>query len=372
MKVAVIKLGSRISVSSNDSSGGTGETLSVIKILTTAGIEVDAYTKVLSKDLSPNWFKIYNILDEIDNINSRNYDALIVLNGNVNYFGGVDDPSQTLNYKVINHFNGKVFYIHCDGNLYLKQIWSSVSKKSWANNYSREDLEITRSDIVYVTQSHNTSLVLEKARKSGINVKNAIYFPFEKFPLVNDPKIIDFNENPKYDLLYGGTFRNGRREEDMIKFYFGYNPDKYNVTMFGKIDESNFTKNKEHLCFPKFEKSVDYKQFKQKMNQAVATVIIGDKIYKKQSDLAQRIYESILSNVVTFIDDSYDFEKRTYRDPLLRDFCYVSSASDVISRLEKLKDNAFRKKIVDLQIEDTKIDINLYCKGLYEILKREF
>lgn len=74
MRVAVIKLGSRISVSSNDSSGGTGETLSVIKILTTAGIEVDAYTKVLSKDLSSNWFKIYNILDEIDNINSINFD----------------------------------------------------------------------------------------------------------------------------------------------------------------------------------------------------------------------------------------------------------------------------------------------------------
>ena len=73
MKVAVIKLGSRISVSSNDSSGGTGETLSVIKILTTAGIEVDAYTTVLCKDLSPNWFKIYNILDEIDNINYRNW-----------------------------------------------------------------------------------------------------------------------------------------------------------------------------------------------------------------------------------------------------------------------------------------------------------
>lgn len=108
------------------------------------------------------------------------------------------------------------------------------------------------------------------------------------------------------------------------------------------------------------------------MNQAIATVIIGDKIYKKQSDLAQRIYESILSNVVTLIDSSYDFEKRTFKDSLLRDFCYVSSAGDVISRLEKLKDNAFRKKIVDLQIEDTKIDINLYCRGLYEILEREF
>ena len=38
MKVAIIKLGSRISISSNDSSGGTGETLAIINMLITDGI----------------------------------------------------------------------------------------------------------------------------------------------------------------------------------------------------------------------------------------------------------------------------------------------------------------------------------------------
>ena len=51
MKIAIIKLGSRISISSNDSSGGTGETLAIINMLITAGIEVDAFTKVFEESV---------------------------------------------------------------------------------------------------------------------------------------------------------------------------------------------------------------------------------------------------------------------------------------------------------------------------------
>lgn len=367
MKVAVIKLGSRISVSSNDSSGGTGETLSIIKLLTSAGVEVDAYTKILSKDKTPDNFKVFDLIENLDNINNLGYDALLILNGNVNYFGGVDDPYQTLNYKVINTFKGKVFYIHCDGNLYLKQIWPSISKKVWLSNYKQEDIEIKRNDIIYVTQSKNTAAVLEKANKCDISIKEAIYFPFQMFPLVNDPIIIDFNNNPDYDLLYGGTFRNGRREEDMIEFYFGY--DNYKVGMFGKIEESNFTKNKKNLKAPIFEKSVDYKDFKNKMNMSLATVIIGDKIYKKQNSLAQRIYECVLSSVVVLIDSSYDYDKITFKNKELKEFCYVRNRLDVEDRLNKLKDIDFRKRIVDLQLEDTKINILEYCNSFVDILK---
>ena len=121
-KIAVIKLGSRIALSSSGTSGGTGEVLSVIKILNTAGYHVDAYTKVLSKDDKPIDFDIIDIETHYKDLLEKDYKSLIVLNGNVNYFGGVDDPSQTLNYYIINHFKGKVFYILCDCNLMLKQI----------------------------------------------------------------------------------------------------------------------------------------------------------------------------------------------------------------------------------------------------------
>ena len=121
MKVALIKLGSRISVSSKGTSGGTGEALSIIKMLVKSGVDVDAYTEVLNKDNLENLdFNIYNLEDTYKDINSKPYDALLVMNGNINYFGGNDVPSQTLNYYIINHFEGKIFYILCDCNLLLK------------------------------------------------------------------------------------------------------------------------------------------------------------------------------------------------------------------------------------------------------------
>lgn len=367
MRVAIIKLGSRISVSSTGTSGGTGETLSIIKILTTAGIEVDAYTKILDKDVTPDEFKIYNILDEYENINNRDYDALLVLNGNVNYFGGVDDPSQTMNYWIINHFNGKVFYIMCDCNLLLKQIWPSVEKKSWGNNYNKEDIMITRDDIVYISQARFVHKVKEKAKKS-CPIKDVIYFPFEKFPMVTMTNY-PFLEDTTYDLLYGGTFRGGRREDDMIKYYFGYS-EEFKVEMFGNIKLENFNEKKiSGLRPPEFGKPVDYEMFGNKMSEANATVIIGDPLYKSWGDLAQRIYESIIVGNVTLIDSVYDFQKKVFKNDELREFCYVSSVEDVEDRLLKIRDKDFRKHIIDLQRDDTCINIIEYSEQLKRIIE---
>ncbi|MBQ6632426.1 MAG: hypothetical protein IJH55_10105 [Romboutsia sp.] len=367
MKVAVIKLGSRISISSTGTSGGTVETLSIIKILTTAGISVDAYTKILDKDESPKDFSIYNIEDEYKNINDRKYNSLIVLNGNVNYFGGVDDPSQTLNYWVINNFKGKVFYVMCDCNLLLKQIWPSIEKKKWASNYKKEDIYITRNDIVYLSQARFIHKVKEKANKL-VHIKDVIYFPFEKFPMLTMDNY-PFNEDTTYDLLYGGTFRGGRREDDMIKYYFGYD-DKYKVEMFGKIDINNFNLNKiAYLKPPIFGQSVTYDKFGAKMSEANATVIIGDPIYKSWGDLAQRIYESIIIGNIVLIDSAYDFQKKVFKNSELKDFCYVSYIEEVEDRLDKIRDKKFRRHLVDLQREDTKIDIQEYCNLLKKIIE---
>lgn len=49
MKVCVIKPGARIAIGSSGTSGGTGEALSIIKILTTANIEVRCVYKTFKK-----------------------------------------------------------------------------------------------------------------------------------------------------------------------------------------------------------------------------------------------------------------------------------------------------------------------------------
>ena len=164
MKIALIKLGSRISISSTGTSGGTGEALSIIKMLIKGGASVDVYTKVLKKDIMPSDFSIYDLESNYEDINNRNYDCLLVLNGNVNYFGGQDDPSQTLNYYIINHFNNRVFYILCDCNLLLTQIWNQIVKKPWSSNYLESDIYIKRDDIIYITQAQAIDKVIEKAR----------------------------------------------------------------------------------------------------------------------------------------------------------------------------------------------------------------
>lgn len=364
MKIAVIKLGSRIATSG--SSGGSGEALAIIKLLTLAGASVCAYTKVIDSDVENSDFEIRNIEDNYTNVDG--FDALLVMNGNVNYFGGVDDPSQTLNYYIINHFNGPVYYIMCDCNLLLKQIWPSIEKKKWSSNYNKNDINIVRDDIIYISQARFVDKVISKAKKQDVKIKDIKYFPFEKFPLITF-KEKEFNENPTYDILYGGTFRGGKREDDMIKFYFGYD-SSYNVEMFGKIEYNNFNINKvNNLNPPKFGKPVSYGDFQDKMWDSKSTIIIGDKLYKSWGDLAQRIYEGIQTRNVVFIDSSYDFQKKVFNKSELRDFNYVTSSNDVKSRLKKLNDIDYRKHIVDLQIEDTRINTINYCLDFLNLIK---
>lgn len=368
MKTAIIKLGSRISISNVGTSGGTGEALSIIKILVNGGADVDVYTKVLKKDFMPLDFNIYDLESNYQEINNRNYDCLLVLNGNVNYFGGQDDPAQTLNYFIINHFNNRVFYILCDCNLSLSQIWNQIESKSWASNYNKSDIYINRDDIIYISQAQDTKKVLEKAR-SKVSVDNCFYFPFEQFPLFT-LRYSDFNENPIYDISYGGTFRGGKREADMIKFYFGY-PEDIKVEMFGKIQLSNFNKKKiEYLNQPIFNKSVNYNEYSNKMLEARSTIIIGDPLYKEWSDLAQRIYESIMIGNVCFIDKTYDFNQRVFSNKELKEFCYISDKkSEIVDKIKKIRDNNFRKYIIDLQREDTKINFYNYSKDLIELIE---
>lgn len=366
MKVAVLKLGARIAISSRGTSGGTGEVLSIIKMLTTAGCEVEAFTKILAKDEKPTDFSVLPIDQYYDKINDRNYDCLIVLNGSVNFFGGAEDREQILNYHIINNFNGNVFYILCDPNLMLRQIWPSVAAKPWASNYQQKDIEIVRDDIVYVSQPRNIRKVKEIANKF-VTIKTVIHYPFEQFPLLTTESL-GFNENATYDLLYGGTFRGGKRELDMIKFYFGI--ENYNVTMFGKIEHKNFKPDLiSGLSDPNYEKSVAYDAFTGKMHEAKATVIIGDKLYKELDDLAQRIYESINAGNVILIDASYDHNKLVFKNDELRLFNYVNSRADVIDRLAKLQDVDFRRHIYELQKNDVAFNKEEYAYYFRRILE---
>ena len=366
MNLAILKIGARIVPNGDKASASNGEALSIIKLLINCGFNIDVYTKVLSKDEKPIGFNIYDINSNFNDI--QNHDALIVINGNVNFFGGAEAADEIAIYKAINNFKNNIYYILCDPALVLKQIWKSINKKDWGIKYNEKDIVIDNKDINVITQCLDVNKIDSMFKEQGIK-SNSIYFPFEKFPLylLKDKKI---NSNYKYDILYGGTFRSGKRELDMIKFYFNY-PSDINVEIFGKIKADNFNEIKtKGLLFPKFDKAVSYNEFYNKMSEGLSTVIIGDKLYKDVNDLAQRIYESIRIGNIVFIDESYDKNKRVFSNKFLRDICYVDNKCDIINKIRYIKSKpVLREEIINLQREDTKLDIKEYENNLTQLIR---
>ncbi|MCK9416827.1 hypothetical protein M0Q97_09245 [Candidatus Dojkabacteria bacterium] len=364
MKIALIKLGARLSYKSRGTSGGIGESLAIIELLKIAGVEVHIYTKK-PDDLIYNGVYFHD-LKEHEKINDFNYDSLLIMNGSINFFGGAETVEEMSNLWIINNFKGNVFYIFCDPNLLLKQIYGSIEKKEWGNKYKKENIEIIRKDITCICQSRRIDLIQKMHEKGNVFFKKIVHYPFEKFPLITF-KDENINDDLQWDILYGGTFRGGRREKDMVKFFFGY-PDNIKVQMFGKIELSQFhTKLIEKQQEPSFGEPVKYTNYNNKMKTGLSTIIIGDEFYKKLDIAAQRVYESIQIGNIVFIDESYDKNKIIFKNNFLKNFSYVNNKEDVIKRLNILKQHNY-KEIIKLQKEDTKIDKQEYCNNFKNLL----
>lgn len=367
MKIGVIKIGSRISFNSRDTSGGNGEARSVIKMLKKGGLDVVIFTDIKSSD---NLVEDYEWRDiNFRHDDTADIDALVVLNGNLQFFGGAEDSAQITNYKMINRFKSQIFYIYCDPDLTLKQPGGvfTPSKAAWNHKYTKDELFITRTDIIYLSQPYDIEKVLAKPGKNEIVPKKIIHFPFEQFPCLNER--IGFNEKPEVHLSYGGTMRGNKRIEKMIKFYFGY-PEDIKVEMFGKIKADNFP-TEDVSTHPMFGDAVKYNEMLPKMNTAMSHVVIGDKYYEKINDMAQRAYESIWSSVVTFIDSDLDTHRRVYGDnKSLSDFLYVKSKDEVIDKIRSIKDDrAAREEVAWLQFAAINFSSKGYCENFTSIIK---
>lgn len=385
-KVALIKLGCRFALNSKSVTGGVQEAISIIDMLNTSGIQVDVYDKILKGD-EPSTNPLLNIynIDKVDTglfddplpyyetVNDQGYDALIVLNGNVTYFGGEDRPHETKKLIILNEFVGKVFYIIGDFNLILKNNEKSLLAKKWVHNYDGHKLATDRDDIIYISQGKNTELLLDKINNSSststVHIKDVKYFPIEKFPwfAMDYGK---FNENPEFDLIYGGNFRGGSREGDMIKFLFGY-PEDVHVRVFGSISKSQFNKDKVgELSYPDINsKSYDYLTYCKELNKSKAIMIIGDGKDKLYNKTAARVFESVRMGLVLFIDETLDPNKTVFSDDELKDFCYVNSREEIIEKLNRLKDVEFRRHIVDLERNDLDTTYEDYCNQFKELLE---
>ncbi len=385
MKIGVIKLGARI-LWDRENSVTSGEAISICEALTKGGAEVHVYTKILAKDTLHESIKWHDILEDR---NTSGLDALVVVNGNVNFFGGSEDRAQILNYEVMNNFKGPVVYVMCDPELPLLQIWENVSKKQvdpkygWKNVYAEKDILITKPIHVLCQPFNVEEMKKVWAKKKGTAPLGTMFhFPMERFPLLNE--WLDPSSDPAVDLLYGGTARGGRRIPNLYKWYCNL-PSDINVEIFGKIDESDFLdhpkvkpqidawKQEEQvsdLCppfrFPKFTGMVKYCDVLPKMNNSLAHLVTGDPSYETLDLIPQRVAECIAAGNVVFVDANIDKSRRIYpKGTMAHDFLYVADRDELVERLRAIKeDPEMRAQIIEDQRVATNFDAEVFCKSL--------
>jgi hypothetical protein len=375
MKIGVIKLGARI-MWETDAAVGPGEAISICKALTQGGAEVHVYTKILSKDVLHESIMWHNILEDMD---TDSLDALLVINGNVNFFGGAEDRAQILNYAVMNNFNGPVLYVMCDPELPLLQIWDNVSKKQadpkyqWNGVYSEADIRITKLIHVLCQPFNVQAMAAAWTKKKGTAPLGAMFhFPMERFPLLNEwlpPAAI-----PSVDLLYGGTARGGRRIPNLFKWYIDL-PADISVEIFGKIDQSDFLEHAKipvqtatDVRWPEFTGMVKYCDVLPKMNNALAHLVTGDPSYETLDLIPQRVAECIAAGNIVFVDANIDTSRRIYPvGTLAHDFLYVKNQEELVERLRQAKKSDFiRYEIINEQRLAMNFDADVFCKSLVQ------
>lgn len=367
MKIGVLKLGARVSFSSQGTSGGTGEAISIINMLHKGGAEVVVFTKILKKDVNPDYIEFRDIMTG----STTDIDALVVINGRANFFGGAEDAAQIMNYKIISQFDGPVSYTYCDPELTLVELAPAVACKPWSTNWNIDEITIGEKKIRYISQPYDTQYIMDNLKKNVIRPSSIVHFPFEKFPCMNDP--LDYNENPVVDLSYGGTMRGGKRQAKMSKFYFDLDPS-ISVEMFGKIDNSAFKQSLQNKTGNvMFTGAVKYDKMLSKMNESACHVVIGDPFYEKSNDVAQRTYESIWSSVVTFIDGDLDSARRVYGDDPTLQMLYVHSKEELSDKIKYIKDHPkLRKALVETQFSHVAFDEHKYTRDFVELVTSEF
>lgn len=290
-----------------------------------------------------------DVEDACNRINDLGIDALLVFNGNVNNWGGEPNHSTFAIWKCIRHFKGRIFYLHTDGAMRLHQIYDETFvKRGWDKRWPFSDIYIDRDDIVYLTQARSRRRIKDLTTGNGIipiKEENIFYFPIQEAILLRAPKLPK-ERKITWDLIYGGSYRNGKRRDEMVKWYFGN--ENFSTLMFGSIALDKFKGVNLTEPYPNFEGPIQNAEFTAKLSTGLATVHIVDPWYEDHW-VSLRFYESLIAGVIPFVDWQADKRKKLYfPDSPLTDFLYVRKKKDLIDRLTLIKKEDCADEVLDL------------------------
>jgi len=284
------------------------ETLYIARIFRMIGYDVDVISNKTTK----------NTVSFEEAFEPNEYFRVLVLNGAINFFGGSENPTIIKNYQFMSKFKQPILYLLTDLRLAYKPLWPSIQKRGWG--YTEE--EVTVGEVIIVSQAHNLNIV--KGLHHGMKV---IYAPLERYKVLFS-KPYENNTKKVVDLIYGGSFRAGNREHEMIKYLFDTN---YSVEFYGNAKLKQFkkymgTKPPEFTGKIRAEDVIPYN------DKAYASLVIGDKNYNGNM-ITLRVWEILLGNSIILIDDDFDPDHAIMKD----DWFYVNTKYDIEIKIASLK-----------------------------------
>jgi hypothetical protein len=289
----------------------------------------------------------YYDLTSIENIND--YSEIILHNYNLNFFGGTIDDYTVKTIKLLNKFEGEIFYLITDPKLYFQSIADSllerlkVDKINFAGErISVEDLlkfkEVEKKfKAIFTGRDYN--YFIEK-QKPTYKLEYGYNIPLFEFMFINKP----INENvvveKQFDLCYYGNNRGGYRTK-ILKTIFSHSLLKTNVIGF-KIDMPN------NVC----DSYVDNNILNEYVKRSIGSIVIGDKEHENNW-ITARFFENINNNLLSFIFYSYDTNKVLYKSEFLKEHMYFSTAQKIITTLNLIeKDPNFYQQILTEQKQE--------------------
>jgi hypothetical protein len=322
MKICILNLANNVT---DFKTTPSGETIHIKNVFIKLGYEVD----IISKSDTDRTIAFENVND----INI--YQAMIIINGALNFFGGKENPVIINNYKLMSKFKGKIFYFLTDLSLPYRSLWNAIKNRGW--DIKEEDVSITNK-MTIVSQAKNLNMV--KELHEGIpEIGDVVYFPLERYKLVNEFEIAE--PTIKFsDVIYGGSYRSGRREAKMNKYLFD---TEYDVEIFGNASLDQFKL--PYTKAPTFTGKVAQTEFVSKTSTGIASIIIGDPNYNNNM-ITLRVWETMLSDAICFIDQDFD----PNYEILQNQYFYVSTKEELERKIKEIKnDEKLRHQLLDYQ-----------------------
>lgn len=275
----------------------------------------------------------------VDDFNTLNdFDYVFVYNFNPNFFGGAEDKFLMNCYKLLSKCTKPIYYLLVDMGIFFKQLGEKIMERDWESVKDCTYNDLVVGDIHYISQGYNINLIDKlKANKGVVSTKTS-YFPLQFCALLNEGRVQPFGEynmDREYDLYYGGSYRSGKRHEQFKEYLF--NRD-IKTGFFGTISLKDF-KGDHGDIVPDFNGKVKQEAIVSENKKGLATIILNETNYNNNV-VTLRVFESLLADMVTFIDEKFDSNRLIFsNDEVLRSFNYVSNGKELEQKIKALKED---------------------------------